>query len=148
MSGPRRMRRDASDRLPLRAKPAYVVQLRRGGATQSRSLFLVYFYTEANDYLSAVAVGAIPTLARLLETDDGADRVLERQDAVALRPQWSWFIVLATPFLRCSRSSSSRHLSLGGGRGRRTCSSWSSSTFSRRRCRAGPMRPAGDRAAG
>ena len=87
------------DRLPLRAKLMYASSSFGGEAlTQSRSLFLVYFYTEANDYLSAVAVGAILTLARLLETvDDGligfwSDRTRSRFGRRVP------FIVLATPF--------------------------------------------------
>jgi GPH family glycoside/pentoside/hexuronide:cation symporter len=66
--------------------------------TQSRGLFLVYFYSEASGVLSAFAVGAVLTVARLLETvDDGlvgfwSDRTKSRLGRRAP------FIIAATPF--------------------------------------------------
>jgi GPH family glycoside/pentoside/hexuronide:cation symporter len=66
--------------------------------TQSRGLWLLYFYTEATDLLSIFAVGAIITAARLIETvDDGlvgywSDRVDSR---LGRRLP---FILVATPF--------------------------------------------------
>jgi GPH family glycoside/pentoside/hexuronide:cation symporter len=88
-----------SGRLPLRSKLMYASSSFGGEAlTQSRGLFLVYFYSEANDYLSAFAVGAILTVARLLETvDDGligfwSDRT---QSRLGRRIP---FILVATPF--------------------------------------------------
>jgi glycoside/pentoside/hexuronide:cation symporter, GPH family len=59
--------------LPLRAKVMYASSSLGGEAlTQSRSVWLLYFYTEANDLLSPLTVGVILTSARLIETvDDG-----------------------------------------------------------------------------
>jgi glycoside/pentoside/hexuronide:cation symporter, GPH family len=77
--------------------------------TQSRSLWLLYFYTEANDYLSPLAVGAILTVARLIETvDDGligfwSDRTRSRLGrripfVLAATPFWALFsFLLFTP---------------------------------------------------
>ncbi|HXG77418.1 MAG TPA: MFS transporter [Gaiellaceae bacterium] len=86
-------------RMPLRARLLYASSSFGGEAlTQSRSLFLVYFYSEANDYLSAFTVGLVLTAARLLETvDDGlvgywSDRTRSR---LGRRIP---FILLATPF--------------------------------------------------
>jgi GPH family glycoside/pentoside/hexuronide:cation symporter len=73
--------------------------------TQSRSLWLLYFYTEANDFLSPLAVGAILTVARLVETvDDGligfwSDRTRSRLGrripfVLAATPFWVLFSVL------------------------------------------------------
>ena len=73
--------------------------------TQSRSLWLLYFYTEATDLLSPFAVGAILTVARLIETvDDGlvgywSDRVNTRFGRrlpfiLAATPFWALFSVL------------------------------------------------------
>jgi len=86
-------------RMPLRAKLMYASSSFGGEAlTQSRGLFLVYFYSEASGVLSAFAVGVILTVARLLETvDDGligfwSDRTESR---------WGRripFILFATPF--------------------------------------------------
>jgi glycoside/pentoside/hexuronide:cation symporter, GPH family len=66
--------------------------------TQSRSLWLLYFYTEATDLLTPLAVGAVLTVARLIETvDDGligywSDRTRSR---LGRRIP---FILAATPF--------------------------------------------------
>jgi GPH family glycoside/pentoside/hexuronide:cation symporter len=77
--------------------------------TQSRSLWLLYFYTEANDFLSPLAVGAILTVARLVETvDDGligfwSDRTRSRLGrripfVLAATPFWALFgFLLFTP---------------------------------------------------
>ena len=77
--------------------------------TQSRSLWLLYFYTEANDFLSPLAVGAILTVARLIETvDDGligfwSDRTRSRLGrripfVLAATPFWALFsFLLFTP---------------------------------------------------
>ena len=85
-------------RMPLHAKLMYASSSIGGEAlTQSRNVLLVYFYVEATDVLSAFAVGAILTLARLLETvDDGligfwSDRTNSRFGRRIP------FIVLATP---------------------------------------------------
>ena len=85
--------------LPLRSKLMYASSSMGGEAlTQSRSLWLLYFYTEATDLLSPFAVGAILTVARLVETvDDGlvgywSDRVDTR---LGRRLP---FILVATPF--------------------------------------------------
>src|SRR5918992_393239 len=98
------------DRLPLRAKLQYASASLGGEAlTQSRSLWLLYFYTEANDYLSPLAVGAILTAARLVETvDDGligfwSDRTRSRLGrripfVLAATPFWALFsFLLFTP---------------------------------------------------
>jgi glycoside/pentoside/hexuronide:cation symporter, GPH family len=97
-------------RLPLRAKLMYASASLGGEAlTQSRSLWLLYFYSEANDYLSPLAVGAILTGARLLETvDDGligfwSDRTRSRLGrripfVLAATPFWALFaFLLFTP---------------------------------------------------
>ncbi|GIU94693.1 MAG: sugar transporter [Gaiellaceae bacterium] len=97
-------------RLPLRAKLMYASSSFGGEAlTQSRSLWLLYFYTEANDYLSPFAVGTIITVARLLETvDDGligywSDRTRSRLGRripfiLAATPFWALFgFLLFTP---------------------------------------------------
>ena len=62
-----------SGRMPLHAKLMYASSSIGGEAlTQSRNVLLVYFYVEATGVLSGLAVGAILTVARLLETfDDG-----------------------------------------------------------------------------
>jgi glycoside/pentoside/hexuronide:cation symporter, GPH family len=77
--------------------------------TQSRSLWLLYFYTEANDFLAPLAVGAILTVARLVETvDDGligywSDRTRSRFGrripfVLAATPFWALFsFLLFTP---------------------------------------------------
>jgi GPH family glycoside/pentoside/hexuronide:cation symporter len=96
--------------LPLRAKLMYASASFGGEAlTQSRSLWLLYFYTEANDYLSPFAVGAILTVARLLESvDDGligfwSDRTRSRLGrripfVLAATPFWALFaFLLFTP---------------------------------------------------
>jgi GPH family glycoside/pentoside/hexuronide:cation symporter len=96
--------------LPLRAKLLYASSSLGGEAlTQSRSLWLLYFYTEANDFLSPFAVGAILTVARLLETiDDGligfwSDRTRSRFGrripfVLAATPFWALFgVLLFTP---------------------------------------------------
>jgi GPH family glycoside/pentoside/hexuronide:cation symporter len=92
--------------LPLRAKLMYASSsLGNEAQTQSRSLWLIYFYTEANDYLTPFAVGAILTIARLLETiDDGligywSDRTRSRWGRripfiLAATPFWALFSVL------------------------------------------------------
>lgn len=86
-------------RMTLRAKLMYASSSFGGEAlTQSRGIFLLYFYTEASDLLSVAAVGLILGFARLLETvDDGligfwSDRT---QSRFGRRIP---FIVLATPF--------------------------------------------------
>jgi glycoside/pentoside/hexuronide:cation symporter, GPH family len=97
-------------RLPLRAKLQYASASLGGEAlTQSRSLWLLYFYSEANDYLSPLAVGAILTVARLIETvDDGligfwSDRTRSRLGrripfVLAATPFWALFaFLLFTP---------------------------------------------------
>jgi glycoside/pentoside/hexuronide:cation symporter, GPH family len=93
-------------RLPRRAKLMYASASLGGEAlTQSRSLWLLYFYTEANDFLSPLAVGAILTVARLVETvDDGligfwSDRTNSRLGrripfVLAAAPFWALFSVL------------------------------------------------------
>ena len=85
--------------LPLRSKLMYASSSMGGEAlTQSRSLWLLYFYTEATDLLSPFTVGVILTVARLVETvDDGlvgywSDRVNSR---LGRRLP---FILVATPF--------------------------------------------------
>jgi GPH family glycoside/pentoside/hexuronide:cation symporter len=96
--------------LPLRAKVLYASSSLGGEAlTQSRSLWLLYFYTEANDLLSPLAVGAILTVARLVETvDDGligywSDRTRSRLGrripfVLAATPFWALFaFLLFTP---------------------------------------------------
>jgi GPH family glycoside/pentoside/hexuronide:cation symporter len=96
--------------LPLRAKVLYASSSLGGEAlTQSRSLWLLYFYTEANDLLSPLAVGAILTIARLVETvDDGligywSDRTRSRLGrripfVLAATPFWALFaFLLFTP---------------------------------------------------
>jgi GPH family glycoside/pentoside/hexuronide:cation symporter len=98
------------DRLPLRAKLMYASSSLGGEAlTQSRSLWLLYFYTEANSFLSPLAVGAILTVARLVETvDDGligfwSDRTRSRLGrripfVLAATPFWALFsFLLFTP---------------------------------------------------
>ena len=97
-------------RLPVRAKLMYASSSLGGEAlTQSRSLWLLYFYTEANDFLSPLAVGAILTAARLVETvDDGligfwSDRTRSRLGRripfiLAATPFWALFsFLLFTP---------------------------------------------------
>lgn len=86
-------------RLPLRAQVLYASASFGGEAlTQSRSLWLLYFYTEANDLLTPFAVGAILTVGRLLESvDDGligfwSDRTRSR---LGRRIP---FVLAATPF--------------------------------------------------
>ncbi len=99
-----------SGRLPLRAKLLYASSSLGGEAfTQSRSLWLLYFYSEANDFLSPFAVGAILTVARLIETvDDGligywSDRTRSRLGrripfVLAATPFWALFgVLLFTP---------------------------------------------------
>ena len=93
-------------RLPVKAKLMYASSSLGGEAlTQSRSLWLLYFYTEANDFLSPLAVGAILTVARLVETvDDGligfwSDRTRSRLGrripfVLAATPFWALFAVL------------------------------------------------------
>ncbi len=96
--------------LPLRSKLMYASSSMGGEAlTQSRSLWLLYFYTEATDLLSPFAVGAILTAARLVETvDDGligywSDRVHSRLGRrlpfiLAATPFWALFsMLLFTP---------------------------------------------------
>jgi len=85
--------------MPLRAKLMYASSSFGGEAlTQSRGIFLLYFYTEASSLLSVAAVGLILGFARLLETvDDGligfwSDRTRSRFGRRIP------FIVLATPF--------------------------------------------------
>jgi len=92
--------------LPLKAKLMYASSSLGGEAlTQSRSLWLLYFYTEANDFLSPLAVGAILTVARLVETvDDGligfwSDKTRSRLGrripfVLAATPFWALFSVL------------------------------------------------------
>lgn len=88
-----------SGRMPLHAKLMYASSSIGGEAlTQSRGIFLLYFYTEASDLLSVGTVGLIIGLARILETvDDGligfwSDRTESRFGRRIP------FIVLATPF--------------------------------------------------
>lgn len=85
--------------LPLRSRLMYASASFGGEAlTQSRSLWLLYFYTEANDLLTPFAVGAILTLARLLEVADDplvgfwSDRTRSR---LGRRIP---FVLVATPF--------------------------------------------------
>lgn len=97
-------------RLPLRAQLLYASSSFGGEAlTQSRSLWLLYFYTEANDFLTPFAVGVILTVARLVETvDDGligfwSDRTRSRLGrripfVLAATPFWALFsFLLFTP---------------------------------------------------
>ena len=97
-------------RLPLRSQVLYASSSFGGEAlTQSRSLWLLYFYTEANDFLTPFAVGAILTVARLVETvDDGlvgfwSDRTRSRLGrripfVLAATPFWALFsFLLFTP---------------------------------------------------
>lgn len=86
-------------RMPLHARVMYASSSIGGEAlTQSRNVLLAYFYVEETGVLSAFAVGAILTIARLLETvDDGligfwSDRTNSRFGRRIP------FIVLATPF--------------------------------------------------
>ena len=88
-----------SGRMPLHAKLMYASSSFGGEAlTQSRGIFLLYFYTEASSLLSIATVGLILGFARLLETvDDGligfwSDRTNSRFGRRVP------FIVLATPF--------------------------------------------------
>lgn len=96
--------------LPLRSKLMYASSSMGGEAlTQSRGLWLLYFYTEATDLLSIFAVGAIITVARLIETvDDGlvgywSDRFDSRLGrrlpfVLAATPFWALFsFLLFTP---------------------------------------------------
>jgi GPH family glycoside/pentoside/hexuronide:cation symporter len=95
-----------SDRLPLRAKLMYASSSLGGEAlTQSRSLWLLYFYTEANDYLSPLVVGALLTVGRLVQPiEDGligywSDRTRSRLGrripfVLAATPFWALFSVL------------------------------------------------------
>lgn len=96
--------------LPLRAKLLYAASSLGGEAlTQSRSLWLLYFYTEANDLLTPLTVGAVVTGARLVETfDDGlvgywSDRTRSRLGrripfVLAATPFWALFaFLLFTP---------------------------------------------------
>jgi GPH family glycoside/pentoside/hexuronide:cation symporter len=86
-------------RMPLRAKLMYASSSLGGEAlTQSRSLWLLYFYSEATDLLSTFAVGAILTAARLLETvDDGLIGYWSDRFESRLGRRLP-FIVVATPF--------------------------------------------------
>jgi glycoside/pentoside/hexuronide:cation symporter, GPH family len=99
-----------SGRLPLRAKLMYASSSFGGEAlTQSRSLWLLYFYTEANDYLSPLAVGALLTVGRLVQpVEDGligywSDRTRSRFGrripfVLAATPFWALFsFLLFTP---------------------------------------------------
>lgn len=96
--------------LPLRSKLLYASASFGGEAlTQSRSLWLLYFYTEANDLLTPFAVGAVLTAARVLESfDDGlvgywSDRTRSRLGrripfVLAATPFWALFaFLLFTP---------------------------------------------------
>jgi len=85
--------------LPLRAKLLYASSSFGGEAlTQSRGLFLVYFYSEAIDVLSAFTVGVILTVARLLETvDDGLIGYWSDRFSSRLGRRIP-FILVATPF--------------------------------------------------
>lgn len=96
--------------LPLRSKLMYASSSIGGEAlTQSRSLWLLYFYSEATDLLSPFTVGLILTVARLIETvDDGlvgywSDRVDSRLGrrlpfVLAATPFWALFsFLLFTP---------------------------------------------------
>lgn len=96
--------------LTLRAKVLYASASFGGEAlTQSRSLWLLYFYTEATDLLTPLAVGAILTVGRLLEATDDAlvgywsDRTRSRLGrripfVLAATPFWALFsFLLFTP---------------------------------------------------
>ncbi|MCS7006530.1 MAG: MFS transporter [Thermoleophilia bacterium] len=96
--------------LPLRSKLLYASASFGGEAlTQSRSLWLLYFYTEATDLLTPFAVGAVLTVARLVESlDDGlvgywSDRTRSRLGRripfiLAATPFWALFaFLLFTP---------------------------------------------------
>lgn len=86
-------------RLPLRAQVLYASSSFGGEAlTQSRSLWLLYFYTEANDFLTPFAVGAILTAARLVETvDDGLIGFWSDRTRTRLGRRIP-FVLAATPF--------------------------------------------------
>lgn len=86
-------------RLPLRAQVLYASSSFGGEAlTQSRSLWLLYFYTEANDFLTPFAVGAILTAARLVETvDDGLIGFWSDRTHTRLGRRIP-FVLAATPF--------------------------------------------------
>ncbi len=86
--------------LPFGAKALYACSSFGGEAlTQSRSLWLLYFYTEATDALSPLAVGAIITVARLVETvDDGLVGYWSDKTHSRLGRRLP-FVIAATPFL-------------------------------------------------
>ncbi len=86
--------------LPRRAKALYACSSFGGEAlTQSRSLWLLYFYTEATDALSPLAVGVIITVGRLVETvDDGLIGYWSDRTRSRLGRRLP-FILAATPFL-------------------------------------------------
>lgn len=88
-----------SNGLPLRTKLMYASSSMGGEAlTQSRSLWLLYFYTEATDLLSPFTVGAILTAARLVETvDDGLIGYWSDRTRTRLGRRIP-FILAATPF--------------------------------------------------
>jgi glycoside/pentoside/hexuronide:cation symporter, GPH family len=98
------------ERLSLRARALYAASSFGSEAfTQSRTLWLLAFYTEATDLLSPFTVGAILTAARLVETvDDGligfwSDRTRSRLGRrlpfiLAATPFWALFgFLLFTP---------------------------------------------------
>ncbi|MDH4177186.1 MAG: MFS transporter [Thermoleophilia bacterium] len=87
-------------RLPLRAKALFACSSFGGEAlTQSRSLWLLFFYTEATDVLSPLAVGAIITVARLVETvDDGLIGYWSDRTHSRFGRRFP-FILAATPFV-------------------------------------------------
>lgn len=87
-------------RLPLHAKALYACSSFGGEAlTQSRSLWLLYFYTEATDVLSPIAVGVIITVGRLVETvDDGLIGYLSDRTSSRLGRRLP-YVLAATPFV-------------------------------------------------
>jgi glycoside/pentoside/hexuronide:cation symporter, GPH family len=92
--------------LPLRARVLYASSSLGGEAlSQSRALWLLYFYAEDAELLSTLAVGALLTAGRLIEALDDAligwwsDRTRSRLGRripfiVAATPFWALFAVL------------------------------------------------------
>jgi GPH family glycoside/pentoside/hexuronide:cation symporter len=86
--------------LPRRAKALYACSSFGGEAlTQSRSLWLLVFYSEATDALSLPAVGLIITIGRLVETvDDGLIGYWSDRTKTRIGRRFP-FILAATPFV-------------------------------------------------
>lgn len=86
--------------LPLRAKALYACGSFGGEAlTQSRGLWLVFFYTEATDVIPPWAVATIITVGRLIETvDDGLIGYWSDRTRSRLGRRLP-FVLAATPFV-------------------------------------------------